>query len=64
MKNILRSDVEITAVCALVVSVISCPFMGIWGLAVGPRLVAMFAWAYFSMVGFVWFIEKITGRKL
>ena len=64
MKDIQRSDLEITAVCALVVSVISCPFMGLWGLAVGPGLVAMFAWAYYSMVGFVWFIEKVTGRKL
>lgn len=49
---------------AIAISIICCPFMGFWGLAVGPVLVATFAWAYYSMVGFVWLVEKITGRNL
>ncbi|WP_173634906.1 hypothetical protein [Paramixta manurensis] len=59
-----RKNIEMAATTAVITSLISLPFVGLWGLAVGPALVAMFAWAYYSMVGFVWFIEKITGRKL
>lgn len=65
MRSIQTSDIEITAIAAVVLSVISIPYLDWWGFLVGPAMVFMFAWAYYSMAFVVWIgdaIKKITGR--
>lgn len=65
MQKIQTSDIEITAIVAVVLSLISIPYLDWWGLLVGPAMVAMFAWAYYSMVFVVWVgkgIKIIIGR--
>lgn len=54
MRNIQTSDIEITAVVAVFFSLISIPYLDWWGFLVGPAMVLMFAWAYYSMVFVVW----------
>lgn len=65
MRDINSEDVRITAVVALVMSLVSVPYLDWWGLLVGPTLVAMFAWAYYSMVFISWIgttISRFIGR--
>ncbi len=54
MRNIQASDIEITAIVAVVLSLISIPYLEWWGFLVGPAMVLMFAWAYYSMSFVVW----------
>lgn len=65
MRDINSEDVRITAVVALVMSLVSVPYLDWWGLLVGPTLVAMFAWAYYSMAFISWVgaaISRFIGR--
>lgn len=65
MRNIQTSDVEMTAIVAVVLSLISIPYLDWWGFLVGPTMVLMFAWAYYSMVFVSWLggaIKRIIGR--
>lgn len=54
MRNIQTSDIEMTVIAAVLLSLISIPYLDWWGFLVGPAMVAMFAWAYYSMVFCVW----------
>ncbi len=65
MRKIQTSDIEMTAIAAVVLSVISIPYLDWWGLLVGPAMVLMFAWAYYSMALVVWIgssFKKLIGR--
>lgn len=65
MRNIQTSDIEMTAIAAVVLSIISIPYLDWWGLLAGPAMVMMFAWAYYSMAFVVWIgsaIKRITDR--
>ncbi|MEB5707361.1 hypothetical protein [Pantoea anthophila] len=65
MRKIQTSDIKITAIAAVVLSVISIPYLDWWGLLVGPAMVLMFAWAYYSMALVVWIgssFKKLIGR--
>lgn len=64
MRNIQPSDIDITITAAVVLSLISVPYLDWWGLLVGPAMVLMFAWAYYSMAFVAWIgsaIKRITG---
>ncbi len=54
MRNIQTSDIEITAIVAIGLSIISVPYLDWWGLLVGPTLVLTFVWAYYSMAFVSW----------
>lgn len=65
MRDISSEDVQITAVVALALSLVSVPYLDWWGLLVGPTLLAMFAWAYYSMAFVSWLgkvISHLIGR--
>lgn len=65
MRNIQTSDIETTAITAVVLSLISIPYLDWWGFLVGPAMVLMFAWAYYSMAFVVWIgsaFKKLIGR--
>lgn len=65
MRNIQASDVEMTAIVAVVLSIISIPYLDWWGFLVGPTMVLMFAWAYYSMAFVVWMgatLKRLIGR--
>lgn len=65
MKNIQKGDIEITAIVAVVLSLISIPYLDWWGFLVGPAMVLMFAWAYYSMAFVCWVgsaLKRLTGR--
>lgn len=61
MRGIDSEDFRVAAVVMLVMSLVSVPSLDWWGLLVGPTLVVMFAWAYYSMV-FVSWIGKAISR--
>ncbi|ELY5938428.1 hypothetical protein SNN83_001505 [Cronobacter malonaticus] len=60
MREVSAEDVRITAIVALVMSLVSVPYLDWWGLLVGPALVATFAWAYYSMAFVSWLGEVIS----
>jgi hypothetical protein len=65
MRNIQPSDIDITLTVAVVLSLVSVPYLDWWGFLVGPAMVLMFAWAYYSMVLVVWIggaIKRLTGQ--
>lgn len=65
MRNIQTSDIEMTAIVAVVLSLISIPYLDWWGFLVGPAIVLMFAWAYYSMVFVSWMgaaFKRLIGR--
>lgn len=65
MRNIQPSDIDMTITAAVVLSLISVPYLDWWGFLVGPAMVLMFAWAYYSMSLVVWIgsaIKRITGQ--
>lgn len=65
MRNIQASDIEMTAIVAVVLSLISIPYLDWWGFLVGPAMVLMFAWAYYSMVFVSWMgtaFKRLIGR--
>ncbi|WP_438439585.1 hypothetical protein [Klebsiella quasipneumoniae] len=54
-----------TTIVAVVLSLISIPYLDWWGFLVGPAMVLMFAWAYYSMEFVVWLcgaLKRIIGR--
>lgn len=65
MRNIQPSDIDMTITAAVMLSLISVAYLDWWGLLVGPAMVLMFAWAYYSMALVVWIgsaIKRIIGR--
>lgn len=54
MRNINTKDIETSAIVAVFISIISVPYLDWWGFLVGPTMVFMFAWAYYSMAFVVW----------
>lgn len=65
MRGIDSEDFRVAAVVTLVMSLVSVPSLDWWGLLVGPALVVMFAWAYYSMAFVSWIgkaINRIIGR--
>ena len=65
MRNIQTSDIEMTAIAAVVLSVISIPYLEWLGFLVGPAMVLMFTWAYYSMALVVWIggaFKRLIGR--
>lgn len=65
MRNIQASDIEMTTIVVVVLSLISIPYLEWWGFLVGPAMVLMFAWAYYSMEFVVWIggaLKRFIGR--
>ena len=65
MQKLNGSDRDTIAIVAVVLSLISIPYIDWWGLLVGPCMVIIFSWAYYSMFFVVWIIDafkRIIGR--
>ena len=65
MRNIQTSDIEMPTIVAVGLPLISIPYLDWWGFLVGPAMVLMFAWAYYSMEFVVWLcgaLKRIIGR--
>ncbi len=65
MRNIQTSDIEMAGIAAVLLSIISVPYLDWWGFLVGPAMLLMFAWAYYSMLFVMWIggvIRQLIAR--
>ena len=65
MRKIQASDIEMAGIAAVFLSIISIPYLDWWGFLVGPAMLLMFAWAYYSMAFVVWIgvvVRRIIDR--